>query len=73
LTFVIITQRECLWCDEAKRMLTERGLDYIEEPLGDKQWIKTLLIKAGLKTVPQVFNSKGDLIGGAEELSAYLS
>jgi len=35
------------------------------------KWLKDLLGKAELTTVPQIWNSEGEYIGGYEELDKY--
>jgi glutaredoxin-like protein len=52
-------------------MLQERGLDYEEIVLGKEITTRSLRAVTGGTTVPQVFMD-GKLIGGSEELAAYL-
>jgi len=62
----------CPFCASAKEMLKEHGLDYEEIVLGKDVTTRSLRAVTGATTVPQVFiDSK--LIGGSEELAAYLS
>jgi len=62
----------CPFCASAKEILKEHGLDYEEIVLGKDVTTRSLRAVTGATTVPQVFiDSK--LIGGSEELAAYLS
>ncbi|MGK7933425.1 MAG: glutathione peroxidase [Microcystaceae cyanobacterium] len=61
----------CPYCARAKKMLTDKGWSYEEIVLGKD--ISTISLKAatGATTTPQVFID-GQLIGGSEDLEAYL-
>jgi len=68
----ILTREGCSFCAEAKRMLSEAGLDYVEIPLPHTIRSKALGAIASAQTVPQVF-ADGKLIGGSEQLAEFLS
>jgi glutaredoxin len=66
--YTIWGRPNCIWCQRAKEFLTDVGepFDYIEltpTNLGAFQEITY-----GAKTVPQVFDPVGGLIGGYEDL-----
>lgn len=69
--YTIVTRNNCKYCDKAKALLKTNGINFttynIEE--GSSKWILSLMLKADIKTVPQVFASSGNLIGGYIELS----
>jgi glutaredoxin-like protein len=67
----ILTREGCSFCARAKRALTEAGYDYVELPLPHTIRSRAIGAIAGAGTVPQVFIN-GRLIGGAEDLDAYL-
>ena len=67
----ILTRDGCSFCAKAKRALTEAGYDYVELPLPHTIRSRAIGAIAGAGTVPQVFIN-GRLIGGAEDLDAYL-
>ena len=67
----ILTREGCAFCARAKQLLGEAGYDYAEVPLAHTIRSKALGAIARARTVPQVFVN-GELIGGAEELEAYL-
>jgi glutaredoxin-like protein len=67
----ILTREGCTFCAQAKKMLNEAGYDYAEIPLPHTIRSKALGAMAKAQTVPQVFVG-GRLIGGSEQLAAYL-
>lgn len=73
--YVVITRDQCNFCDQAKAILKGSGKEYVEYNVQSpsSKWVLTLLKQANIKTVPQVFNSKGSLIGGYTELRDYLN
>jgi glutaredoxin-like protein len=66
----ILTRDGCTYCAQAKALLDERGIDYVELPLAHKVRGKALGAIAGAQTVPQVFIN-GQRIGGYEELKRW--
>jgi glutathione-dependent peroxiredoxin len=67
----ILSREGCSFCARAKHQLKEAGIDYVDISLPVAIRSKALGAIAKAKTVPQVFVN-GELIGGAEELDAYL-
>jgi glutaredoxin-like protein len=67
----LFTKVGCPFCARAKDMLNERGLDYEEIVLSKDVTTRSLRAVTGGTTVPQVFID-GKLIGGSEDLVAYL-
>lgn len=68
----VLTRDGCQYCGQAKALLDERGIDYVEIPLAHKVRNKALGAIAGTQTVPQVFIN-GQRIGGFEELQRWAS
>ena len=66
---VVFSKPGCSFCAEATSLLTEKGYDYIELPLENKNRGKILGAISGNLTAPQVFIN-GKLIGGLDELKA---
>jgi glutathione-dependent peroxiredoxin len=66
----ILTRDGCQYCAQAKLLLDERGIDYVEIPLTHKVRNKALGAITGTQTVPQVFIN-GQRIGGYEELKRW--
>ena len=73
--WVIITQDGCSYCDKVKYLLRERNQEYFVYNLrqDSSKWALTLMKKANLKTVPQVFKPDGSLVGGYTELKEILT
>jgi glutaredoxin-like protein len=67
----MLSREGCPFCLKAKQMLTEAGYAFVEVPLPHTIRSKALGAIANAQTVPQVFIN-GRLIGGSEELSAFL-
>ena len=67
----LFTKVGCPFCARAKEMLQQQNLEYEEIVLGQGISNRSLKAVAGAATVPQVFID-GRLIGGSEELAAYL-
>lgn len=68
--YTILTRSQCNFCDSAKALLDSTGhrFNTINVQHKDNAWVLNLMIKADLKTVPQIFKSSGELIGGYSEL-----
>ena len=68
----IYTKDYCPYCKAAKRMLRERGINYIEHDVQfDQVKMQEMIERSGRRTVPQVF-SDNIHIGGHDDLVAYL-
>lgn len=72
--YTIITRDQCNFCDVAKAMLKAKGFPYVEYNVqsASSRWVLTLLKKTDLTTVPQIFDSKGNLVGGCTDLKEAL-
>lgn len=70
--FYLIVGDKCQWCDKAKELLNEKGLGFTAHSYKEHDMILPLMIKADLRTVPQIWKQGGDYIGGYEDLKAYL-
>ena len=70
---VIWSKYNCTYCDQAKALLTQRGIQFEEKKIGDG-YTKEELLEAvpNARTVPQIFLD-GELIGGFTELKAKLT
>lgn len=70
--FEVITFGKCPYCDKAKALLNEKGLEFRESPL-DSPEKKEAFRKSGFTTVPQIYDGAGNHIGGYDELVIHLS
>ena len=68
--YTIITRNDCKYCEKAKDMLDLDKVNYvvfnIESPTN--KWVLSLMKEADIKTVPQIFATDGNHIGGFREL-----
>ena len=70
--YTIYTQSRGGFCDEAKNLMNERNIAFIEISLEHDQEARIMLKEIKCKTVPQIFH--GELhIGGYTELTEYLN
>ena len=69
---VVWSKYQCPYCDQAKALLTQKGIAYEEKKIGDG-YTKEDLLEAvpTARTVPQIFLD-GKLIGGFTELKQTL-
>jgi glutaredoxin len=70
---IIWSKYHCPYCDQAKALLTQKGIQFEERKIGDGYTIEVLLEAVpNARTVPQIFINE-ELIGGFTELKSYLS
>lgn len=70
---VIWSRYHCPYCDQAKALLTSKGIVFEEKKIGDG-YTKEELLEAvpNARTVPQIFLD-GELVGGFTELKQKLT
>lgn len=69
---IIWSKYNCPYCDQAKALLTQRGIKYEERKIGDGYTREELLEAVpNARTVPQIFINN-QLIGGFTELRRHL-
>jgi len=72
MTAIVWSKYNCPYCDQAKALLTQRGIKYEERKIGDGYTREELLEAVpNARTVPQIFLD-GNLIGGFTELKKHL-
>ena len=70
---VIWSKYNCNFCDQAKALLSQKGIPFEEKKIGDGYTREELLEAVpNARTVPQIFID-GVLIGGFTELKAQLN
>jgi len=69
---IVWSKYHCPFCDQAKALLTQKGIEFEERKIGDG-YTKEDLLEAvpTARTVPQIFLD-GNLIGGFTELRQHL-
>ena len=70
---IVWSKYHCPYCDQAKALLTSKGIQFEERKIGDG-YTKEELLEAvpTARTVPQIFLD-GELIGGFNELKTKLT
>jgi glutaredoxin 3 len=73
MTTIVWSKYHCPYCDQAKALLNQKGIQFEERKIGDG-WTKEELIEAipTARTVPQIIMN-GELIGGFTELKTKLT
>ena len=69
---IVWSKYHCPYCDQAKALLTQKGIPFEEKKIGDG-YTKEDLLEAvpTARTVPQIFLDE-QLIGGFQELKQHL-
>jgi len=70
---ILWSRYHCPYCDQAKALLTSKGIQFEEKKIGDG-YTKEELLEAvpNARTVPQIFLD-GELVGGFTELRKKLT
>jgi glutaredoxin len=69
---IVWSKYHCPYCDQAKALLTQKGIEFEERKVGDGYTREDLLEAVpNARTVPQIFLD-GNLIGGFMELKKHL-
>ena len=70
---IVWSKNACPYCDQAKNLLTSKGIPFEERKIGDG-YTKEDLLEAvpDARSVPQIFLD-GELVGGFTELKAKLN
>jgi glutaredoxin 3 len=70
---IVWSKYHCPYCDQAKALLTSKGIVFEEKKIGDG-YTKEELLEAvpNARTVPQIFLD-GELVGGFTELKQKLT
>ena len=68
--YIIYTSDKCTYCNKAKKLLQSEDISYDERSLNNEVY-KTFLVDNGYKTVPQIWNHRGEHIGGYSELRQF--
>lgn len=70
---IVWSKDACPYCDQAKALLTQRGIEFEERRIGSG-WTREQLLEAvpTARTVPQIFLDE-ELVGGFTELRKKLT
>ena len=70
---IVWSKYNCVFCDQAKALLTSKGISFEEKKIGDGYTKEDLLESVPTaRTVPQIFLDD-ELVGGFTELKAKLN
>jgi glutaredoxin len=71
---VVWSKNQCPFCDQAKKLLGSKGIEFEERNLSAEKWTKEQLLEAvpTARTLPQIFLDD-NYIGGFTELRKHLS
>jgi glutaredoxin 3 len=70
---IVWSKYNCPYCDQAKALLTQKGIAFEERKIGDGYTREDLLEAVpNARTVPQIFLNE-ELVGGFTELKAKLT
>lgn len=70
---IIWSKDQCPYCDQAKRLLESKGIEYEERNINRGTWTKEQLLEAvpQARSVPQIFVDD-EYVGGFNELREVL-
>ena len=69
MTLTVYTKNNCPFCDRAKALLENKGVDYTAINIEDTPDAREFLVEQGLRSVPQIFNGTTLLQGGYQGLA----
>jgi glutaredoxin 3 len=71
---IVWSKNACPFCDQAKKLLGSKGIEFEERNLSAEKWTKEQLLEAvpTARTLPQIFLDD-NYIGGFTELRRHLS
>lgn len=70
--YTIWGRPDCVWCNEAKKLLEYHFIEYEYVELIPQNYSKFDELTNGARTVPQIFDPFSQLVGGYEDLRDFL-
>lgn len=70
--YTVIAKVNCPWCVKAEDAICEKFGRVNIISLEEEPWLRTIMLEADLKTVPQIITPDGQLIRGYESLVQHL-
>ena len=65
----VYSKPNCQFCDMAKQLLESRGVDYASIDITLDPDARQMLVDAGFRSVPQIYNGTQHIPGGYQGLS----
>ena len=74
MEIIVYSKNNCVYCNKAKTLLKNLGLDYKEKKMEDFESVESMLEDIGKKvrTMPQI-KIDGKLVGGYNQLVEYFA
>jgi glutaredoxin len=69
----VYSKKNCPACDQAKRVLTQRQMQYNEVRIDEDIDAREFLLAAGHRTVPQIYDGGMHVEGGIQGLQQFLT
>jgi len=60
---------QCPFCDQAKALLENRGVEYTYVDITKQPQAREMLVEAGFRSVPQIYNNTTPIPGGFQGLA----
>jgi glutaredoxin 3 len=60
---------QCPFCDQAKALLENRGVEYTYVDITKQPQAREMLVEAGFRSVPQIYNNATHIPGGFQGLA----
>jgi len=72
--YIVLGRSDCSSCTKARHLLKRERIGYVNYSMDDpsSRWLLTLIKKAGMTTVPQIWDNQGNYIGGYTDLKEHL-
>lgn len=65
----VYSKPNCQFCDMAKQLLESKGVDYVSIDITLDPDARQLLVDAGFRSVPQIYNGTTHIPGGYQGLT----
>ena len=70
--YILVGRVDCPHCSNAMGLLRDNRIEVQYYSLNDSKWVLDLFKRSGIKTVPQIWDTAGNHIGGYTELKTLL-
>lgn len=66
----VYSKPNCQFCDMAKKLLESKGVEYKSVDISEDPEARQMLMDAGFRSVPQIYNGTQHLPGGYQGLAS---
>lgn len=60
----VYSKKNCAYCDQAKELLTRRGVEFVEVKIDEDATAKAFILKEGHRSVPQIYSGDKLFVSG---------